>query len=81
MTAMRYLVHPDDVCIDRDTSTDMVIVRDEESEIVFSLPADFTDEQVAAAVQFANYAHSLGVATGRLEIAREVRDLIGAAAK
>jgi hypothetical protein len=49
---------------------------DSEGDMVWSFPANFTDEQIMDALEFANHAYKFGVGIGYERKAEEIRRIL-----
>ena len=73
------LVNEEDVCIyrDEDWYENAVVVRDCDGSMIFTVPKDFTDDQIMTVIKIVNQIYRQGFDTGRLEKASEIRKVIG----
>lgn len=52
-------------------------LHDCEGDKVWTFPASFTDEQIMAALAFANYTYRVGISVGSERKAEEIRSVLG----
>ncbi|WP_157657757.1 hypothetical protein [Burkholderia ubonensis] len=72
--------HIEDCYIERDGKAGQATLRDEEGTEVFRVPSEWTDDQIARALDLANRFYDAGIQEGKRRKESEIRAALGIAA-
>lgn len=71
-------IDPNDVVINRyhEEFYDSAVLEDPTGDVKYVFDSDWTDEQIMMAVDFANDTYELGQRHGKLQLKRDIRNLL-----